>query len=58
MEKIYHVYVKGECKYHSLPEKEFNIIWDHLNKLCWISEIDREDLDYEELELDLNIIEH
>jgi hypothetical protein len=59
MEKIYHIYVKGECKYCNLSEEEFNTIWNYLDKLCWISEIDREDIEYEELDSHIiNSIEH
>ena len=62
MDKIYHIYIKGECKYHSLSEDQFNIIWNYLDKLCWIAELNREDIDYEELETPsrylINSIEH
>lgn len=49
MEKIYHIYVKGECKYHSLDEENFKNIWANLRNLSWVSEVNEDELDYEEL---------
>lgn len=32
--KIYQIYVKGECIYHSLNEEEFVTIWTSLRRLA------------------------
>ena len=49
-EKIYHIYARGECIYHSLSRAEFNITWEALRKLVEIfSEYQREDLSFEEV---------
>ena len=51
-EKIYHVYAKNNCIYHSLSEEEFKEVWDMLNKFVSISgRLDKNDLSYEELVL-------
>lgn len=49
MNKVYHIYVKDECIYHSLQEEEFQILWDFAQKLTWLTEIKTEDIQYEEL---------
>lgn len=49
MNKVYHIYVKGKCEYHSLSEEDFAIIWRDLRNLSWISGFNDVDLDYEEL---------
>lgn len=49
-EKIYHIYAKNNCIYHSLSEEEFKEIWDMINKFISISGcLKKEDLSYEEL---------
>ena len=49
-EKIYHIYARGECIYHSLSKAEFDITWEALRKLVEIfSEYQREDLSFEEV---------
>ena len=35
-EKIYHIYAKGECIYHSLSKSEFDFTWDALSKLVQV----------------------
>lgn len=47
---MYHIYVRGKCKYYCLTETQFNIIWNHLQHLTWVTDLDLEDLDYEELD--------
>jgi hypothetical protein len=50
--KIYHIYAKDKCLYHSLSEKEFKEIWEMVNNYLSItdsSQIKKEDLNYEEL---------
>jgi hypothetical protein len=50
-EKIYHIYAKDKCIFHSLKEEEFNNTWNALNKL--VNVLDTRyaggDLSYEEL---------
>ena len=52
MEKIYHIYLKKECIFHSIVEEEFNTTWKSLNALVGLMKTDYsiEDLSYEEVE--------
>jgi len=49
MEKIYHIYAKNECLYHSLKEEEFQSTWDQLKGLVGLMKTDyvTDDLSYE-----------
>mgnify|MGYP000695037013 CR=1 FL=1 len=51
LEKVYHIYAKEKCLYHSLKEEEFYKTWNTLLTLVDLtsSEYQREDLNYEEL---------
>ena len=51
VEKIYHIYAKDRCIFHSLKEEEFKITWNALEKLVELlnTEYARDDLSYEEL---------
>ena len=51
MEKIYHIYAKDKCIFHSIKEDEFHTTWKTLNNLVGImkTEYSSEDLTYEEL---------
>jgi len=51
MEKVYHIYAKDRCIFHSIREEEFQTTWDTLNNLVGIMKTDYEqkDLSYEEL---------
>jgi hypothetical protein len=51
MEKIYHIYAKGQCIYHSLSEKKFSETWEMLHRMIELLDINirKEDLNYEEL---------
>jgi hypothetical protein len=55
--KIYHIYARGHCIYHSLKEEEFKTTWTALNRLADLLS-DSSELSYEELivnkELSLN----
>jgi hypothetical protein len=56
-EKVYHIYAKDKCIYHSLCREEFEIVWDSLNKFVEIfSEYHRADLEYEEVTKNANVI--
>ena len=49
-EKIYHIYAKGTCIYHSLSKAEFDITWDALRKLVEVfTDYQKEDLSFEEV---------
>jgi hypothetical protein len=51
-EKIYHIYLKNKCIYHSLSEDEFKKTWEMIHNFIDIAtEIEKEDLEYEELTL-------
>jgi hypothetical protein len=51
MEKIYHIYAKDRCLFHSIKEDEFEITWRTLKNMVGIMHTDYEvsDLSYEEL---------
>jgi hypothetical protein len=51
MEKIYHIYIKDRCLFHSIKEEEFHTTWKTLNNMVGIMKTDYvvEDLSYEEL---------
>jgi hypothetical protein len=51
MEKVYHIYAKDKCLFHSVREDEFPTVWTTLNNLVGIMKTDYEkgDLSYEEL---------
>jgi len=50
-EKVYHIYAKDKCIFHSLKEEDFNIKWDTLNHLVGLmkTEYTKEDLSFIEL---------
>lgn len=51
MEKVYHIYAKDKCLFHSIQEEEFQTTWNTLNNMVGIMKTDYnvEDLSYEEL---------
>jgi hypothetical protein len=50
-EKVYHIYAKDRCLFHSLREDDFNVKWDTLNHLVGLmkTEYEKEDLSFIEL---------
>ena len=50
-EKVYHIYAKDKCLFHSLKEEEFHSTWNTLKKLVDVlnSHYVGDDLTYEEL---------
>jgi hypothetical protein len=50
-EKIYHIYAKNRCVYHSLSEEKFSEIWEMLHRMIDLLDVDisKEDLQYEML---------
>jgi hypothetical protein len=47
-DKIYHIYARGHCIYHSIKEEEFRTTWTALNRLADLIS-DSSELSYEEL---------
>jgi len=58
MEKVYHIYAKDRCLFHSVKEEEFITIWNTLNNMVGLMKTDYsiEDLSYEELTVSKDII--
>jgi hypothetical protein len=53
--KIYHIYARGQCIYHSLKEEDFTTTWVALNRLSDLLSNTKE-LSYEEVTLDNELI--
>lgn len=51
MEKIYHIYAKDRCIYHSLSENKFSETWETIHRLVDLLGMDfkKDDFSYEEL---------
>jgi len=51
MEKVYHIYAKDRCLFHSIKEEDFEVTWRTLKNMVGIMHTDYEitDLSYEEL---------
>jgi len=51
MEKVYHIYAKDRCLFHSIKEEEFETTWNTINNMVGIMKTDYsvDDLSYEEL---------
>lgn len=58
MEKIYHIYAKDKCLFHSIKEDDFETTWNTLNNMVGIMKTDYnvEDLSYEELIMNKDIV--
>ena len=58
MEKVYHIYAKDRCLFHSIKEDEFKATWNTLNNMVGVMKTDYnvEDLSYEELVINKDII--
>ena len=58
MEKVYHIYAKDRCLFHSNKEDEFKATWNTLNNMVGLMKTDYnvEDLSYEELVINKDII--
>jgi hypothetical protein len=58
-EKIYHIYAKDKCIFHSIKEEEFVTTWKTLNQLVGIMHTDYapNDLSYEELIVNKKIVQ-
>ena len=51
MEKVYHIYAKDRCLFHSIKEEDFQTTWNTLNNMVGLMKTDYsvDDLTYEEL---------
>ena len=49
--KVYHIYAKDRCLFHSIKEEEFRTTWNTLRNMVGLMRTDYsiEDLSYEEL---------
>ena len=57
MQKIYHIYAKDRCLFHSIKEEEFQTTWNTINNMVGImkTEYSTNDLSYEELVINKDI---
>ena len=58
MEKIYHIYAKEKCLFHSLKKDEFETTWNTLYNMVGLMKTDYscDDLSYEELTVNKSAI--
>jgi len=54
MEKIYHIYAKGKCLFHSVKEEEFETTWTTLNRMVGLMKTDYNEGDLSYIELYVN----
>jgi hypothetical protein len=56
--KIYHIYAKDTCLFHSIKEEEFRTTWNTLKNMVGLMRTDYsvEDLSYEELIINKEVI--
>ena len=49
--KVYHIYAKGKCLFHSIKEEEFRTTWNTLKNMVGVMKTDYtcDDLSYEVL---------
>jgi hypothetical protein len=57
-EKIYHIYAKDKCIFHSVKEDEFDATWSTLRNMVGLMRTDYElqDLSYEELVVNKEVV--
>jgi uncharacterized protein YpmS len=57
VQKIYHIYAKDRCLFHSIKEEEFQTTWNTINNMVGImkTEYSTNDLSYEELVINKDI---
>ena len=48
-EKVFHIYAKDRCLFHSIKEEDFNVTWNTLKGMVGLMQTDYtlEDLSYE-----------
>ena len=56
--KVYHIYAKDRCLFHSIKEEEFCTTWNTLRNMVGVMRTDYsvEDLSYEELYVSKEVI--
>ena len=57
-EKVYHIYAKGRCIYHSLSENKFSETWEMIHRMIDLLDLDltKEDLSYEQLNVNKEVL--
>lgn len=57
-ERIYHIYAKDRCIYHSLSEEKFSETWEMLHNMVELlgKNIQKKDLQYESLIVNKEVI--
>ena len=52
MEKVYHIYAKDRCLFHSLKEEEFETTWNTLKNMVGLMKTDYsvDDLNFTEIQ--------
>lgn len=57
-EKIYHIYAKNRCIYHSLSEEKFSETWEMLHRMVDLlgKDIKKDDLQYESLFVNKEVV--
>jgi hypothetical protein len=57
-DKVYHIYAKDKCIFHSLKEEEFTVTWSTINKLVGLMKTDytKDDLSFIELPVNKDVI--
>ena len=57
MQKIYHIYAKDRCLFHSINEEEFETTWNTIKNMVGIMKTDytENDLSFEELTVNKEI---
>jgi hypothetical protein len=57
VQKIYHIYAKDRCLFHSIKEEEFQTTWNTIKNMVGImkTEYSTNDLSYEELFINKDI---
>jgi hypothetical protein len=58
VQKIYHIYAKNKCLFHSIDEEEFQVTWNTLNRLVGLMKTDYSvnDLSFEELFVNKEVV--
>jgi len=54
MEKVFHIYAKDKCIFHSLKEEEFSVTWNTLNRLVGLMSTEYTEKDLSYIELTMN----
>ena len=59
-EKMYHIYAKDRCLFHSLKEDEFDTTWKTLRNMVGVMKTDYnvEDLSFIELNVDKEMVQN